>query len=206
MYTQKHMINMKLEYWFPVLSLILGWLLNELGQLFRLRREERKAFGRAIADLLEIRHELKSFNVIFGEIKKRLPVSPNDEFVARKFLEDFIPQTENLQERYNEAVTLIASIDPLLGFRLRSKDQFKPFLRKLRPLLENDESTKSFIAQFEDKVSDKFAENLEKLILDLAKAHRWKTWWKVRRRFSKPEDISKEIDEMFALLIPKNKH
>jgi len=80
MYAQKHTINMKPEYWFPVLSLILGWLLNELGQLFRLRREERKAFGRAIADLLEIRHELKAFSVVFGEIKKRFPVSPDELF------------------------------------------------------------------------------------------------------------------------------
>lgn len=196
---------MQLEYWFPVLSLILGWLLNELGQLSRLRREERKAFGRAIADLLEIRHELKAFNVVFGEIKKRFAVSPNDEFVAKKLLEDFIPQTENLQERYNEAVTLIASVDPILGFRLRSKDQFKLLLRKSRLLLENDESTKSFITQFEDRFSDKFVEILEKLILDCAKVHKWKTWWKVRRRFLKPEDISKEIDELFSLLTLKHK-
>ena len=181
--------------------------MNEWGQLLRLRREERKVVSRTIADLLEIRYELKGFNLVMSEFRERFLISVEDELVAKQFVDELIPQAEDLLKRYNESVTLVASIDPIMGFRLRSKDQFKPILQKLRSLLGvgDDISAKSSFLQFESRLSDKFVEILEVLIIELAMIHGWRTWLRIRRQFSKPKDASKQMVDLLAFLLPENK-
>jgi hypothetical protein len=194
---------MRLEYWFPVLTLIVGWSLNELSHVFRLRREERKPFAQAIADLLEIRHSIRVVSVAITEFKKRFPIPPDAELALRRFFQDFITQNETLRERYNETVSLIASVDPILAFHLRSKDEFTPFLRRLRPLIDSDYQAKPFAAQIEDRLSGAFVDHLERSIIEVAKAHSIMTWWRVRRFLSKRQEIPKEFDEVMSLVQPR---
>jgi len=191
---------MKIEYWFPVLTLIAGWFLNELSCFFRLRREERKPFAIAMTDLLDIRHRLRAVSTTVGEIKKRFPMSPDNELVVRRFCQDFIAQTETLQRRYNEAVTLIATVDPILAFRLRSKDEFPSLLQQLRPFLDTDVQTRPFVAQIEAKLSCAFLEYLEESIVQVAKAHSMRTWWRIRKYLRKHQEMPKAFDEFVSLV------
>jgi len=191
---------MRFEYWFPAFTLIVGWFLNELSYLFRLRREERKPFAKAIADLLEIRHNIRAVSTAIGEMKKRFPVPPDVELAARRFFQDSILQTEALRQRYNETVSLIASVDPILAFRLRSKDEFAPLLQKLRPFLDNDNQAKLFAAQIEDKMSCAFLDHLEESIMEVAKTHSVKTWWRIRKHLSKHGEMPKVFDELMSLV------
>jgi hypothetical protein len=191
---------MKLEYWFPVLTLVAGWFLNELSYLVRLRREERKPFAKAIADLLEIRHRIRGASAAIAEVKKHFLVPADAELAVRRFLQDFILQTEPLRERYNEAVDLIASVDPILAFRLRSKDEFPSYLQKLRPLLDNDNQMKAFVTQIEDKLSSAFVDHLEESMMELAKAHGVNTWWRLRKRFARREEMPTVFDEILSVV------
>lgn len=51
---------MDVREWLPVLTgfigTLLGWFLNQFGQWFLHRREEKRAIACALSDLLEIRH------------------------------------------------------------------------------------------------------------------------------------------------------
>lgn len=181
-----------------VLALFIGWLLSELSHRLHQRSEERKPLARAIADLLEIRHRTRAVTVVLGELKKRFSVPPDAEGVIRKMVQDCIPQTEVLRDRYNEAVDLIAGVDPILAFRLRSKDEFTPLLQKFRALLAADQSGKSLALQIEEKLCTIFLKNLEEVTVELARAHGLRTWWRIRRRFAKPEDISREVADFFS--------
>jgi hypothetical protein len=44
--------------WLPLAGVAVGWGLNECSQWFIFRRDERKPIGRALTDLLEVRHRL----------------------------------------------------------------------------------------------------------------------------------------------------
>jgi hypothetical protein len=191
---------MTLEQLGTIVAVFLGWFLNEVSHWLRLRGEQRKPLARAIADLLEIRHTIRGVSTILAEMKRHFPIAPDAELALRKLLEEFIPETESLQKRYNEAVNLVAEVDPILAFRLRSRDEFTPFLRKVRPWFESENVTKPHVLQMEDKLSQMFLKILEELILELAKAHGLKTLWRTRKQLSKPVDISKEIGEFLALI------
>ena len=189
---------MTIAYWFPVVTLLIGWFLNELHHWFWSNREERKPFGKALTDLLELWHDLKGLRIALFEIKKRFPISEDDERVIIKLLEDILPKLEDLQRRFNDAVTSIASIDPMLAFRLRGKDQYRLLLEWVRALAKVDGLGKQLSIWLEDKLTDAFLSNLEELIIDVAKAHGLRTWWKVHKRISKPVELPKEIDEILA--------
>jgi len=194
---------MSKEYWAGIVTLLIGWCLKELGDRFRLRREERKPFAIAIADLLEMRHRILSVSTALGEIKKRLPIPPEAEIALKTFVDAILPQTEDLHRRYNEAVSLVAAVNPILAFRLRCKDEYLPLMQKLRPLLTADSLTRPFVGQVENTLSSVFTEDIEELITELAKAHGVATWLRIRRRLSKPASIPKEVDDLLRL-IPKD--
>jgi len=181
-----------------VVTILIGWFLNELHHWFWSHREERKPFGKALTDLLEVWYELKGLRIALFEVKKLFPISEDDERVMRKLLEDILPKLEDLQCRFNDAVTSIASIDPILAFRLRGKDQYRLLLERLRALAKVDGLNKQLPIWLEDKLTDAFLSNLEDLIIDVAKAHGLRTWWKVHKRISKPVELTKEIDEILA--------
>src|SRR2546425_56052 len=113
---------MKFEQILPIITLLLGWSLNSFTALFQSRRENRRAVSKAIADLLEIRHELLAKPALIGELRKLVLISPADERRIWPLISQLLPRPHDLPERYNNTVTAVASFDPLLGFQLRSKD------------------------------------------------------------------------------------
>ena len=59
---------------FPVLTLMLGWGLNQVESIVKLRRDDRRAAGPVLTDLFEIRHQLMSVDAAMKEIAKHLPI------------------------------------------------------------------------------------------------------------------------------------
>jgi hypothetical protein len=51
----------------------------------------------------------------------------------RAAFEQFFPADAGLAKRYSESVALVAATDPVLGYRLRSKDMVSPLLNQLSP-------------------------------------------------------------------------
>jgi hypothetical protein len=191
--------------WLAVVTLLIGWSLNELHHWFWSSREAREPFGRALTDLLEIRHELRGLGAILAEFKRRVSISESDERVARTLLESIVPQVEGLEARFNEAVTSIASVDPVLAFRLRRKDQFRTLLGKARALAKLSADGKDLPLWLEDRLTAAFMEGLEELIIDVARAHGLRTWWRVRKRIAQGDELPKEIDELFSSVSPADK-
>jgi len=57
----------------PIITFVLGWFLNSLTPYFQEKRDNRRALGKAIADLLEIRNDLYTRRMVMDELKKELP-------------------------------------------------------------------------------------------------------------------------------------
>jgi len=117
-----------------LLAVALGWLLNELSTLLRLRREDRRAAGPVLTDLLEIRHRLVALDAVVAELGKRFEVPPQGRLLLQRFLQTLIPEAPKFVETYEAAVSTLARVDPIIAFRVRGQPWIAPLLARLRAL------------------------------------------------------------------------
>ena len=96
-------------------SVLAGWLLHEFSDLFKLQREDRRAVGRVLAELLEVRTRLLDIPRIVEEIRRKVPIAPDDEVMFRQALDSLLPGVEQPQARYNETIDGMAGRLPLLA-------------------------------------------------------------------------------------------
>lgn len=184
-----------------LLALFVGWLLNEVSHRWRKASIYRRAISKALADLLEIRHQIKTMEHIFHILNHRLKLPQSNWASIYPFIENIWPDSNDIHKRYNDAVNLISSVNPILGFRLRSKDELTPLLKRSRQqLLSQDPSAATVWPQFESTLIDWVKPHLDEMILELAKAHGWRTWWKIREDLKRPED-QKKMDEICAKIV-----
>jgi hypothetical protein len=179
----------------PLLAVALGWLLNELSSLIRLRREDRRTAGPVLTDLLEIRHRLLTLNEAVKEyvkeLGKHLQIPPQAQLQFQQYLQTLLqtsfPQAPVFIEQYEEAVSTLARVDPIRAFRLRSQPLIAPFLDWVRSLAASSEpDVRLWNAVVEPELLGRFKPHIEELILDVARAHGWLTWWRARRRLAEP--------------------
>jgi len=174
-------------------SATLGWFLNELSQDLRVRRQRHGATGRALADLLELHHYLKGMAVVFGELQKYVAVPPAELLKVMNFISEFIPLDPALPGRYENAVSDIAATDPVLAFRLRSKDQIPSVFSKLRAFQASDPTADQIMTASNDVLRSVGHLGLESSIRELALAHGIGTWLRVRRMLR--AEIPRELAE-----------
>jgi hypothetical protein len=192
----------ELRYLIPLGAAILGWFLNELSQRFRSRGADRRAVARALADLLEIQHQTIALKTFLDEMSRRLNLPQHLQLVLMTYFHNLWPNTDKLHERYNQSVDAVASFDPLLGFRLRSKDQLSPFLQTLRTLVGTDVNATRLWPQLESQLMELVQSPLNETIIELARRHSWITWFRVRRRSKRPIWSAVELDGFVSKLQP----
>jgi len=186
----------------PLLTGLVGWLLNELSHRRREVASDRRAISRALSDLLEIRHQTFFLKAYLDEIMKQFKLPQQVWTILMPYIQGLIPSTDSLERRYNDAVDAIASANPLLGFRLRSKEELPKFLKTIRQLASQDPSAVDVFPIFEERLLDVVKSPLDEIILELAKIHGWRTWWRVRKFVRQPVFDKKDFDELFSKFQP----
>jgi hypothetical protein len=196
----------------PLLTGLVGWLLNELSHRRREVTSYRRAISCALSDLLEIRHQifLPTFflKAISDKIIKQFKLPQEVCTNLMLYIQDLIPSLDSfdsLEKRYNNAVDAVASVDPLLGFRLRWKGELPRFLKTIKGVALQDPGVVNVFPMFEERLLNVIKPHLDEIILELAKIHRWRTWWRVRKFLRAPVLDKKDIDlldELFSKLQP----
>jgi hypothetical protein len=177
----------------------LGWLLHEISDRLKIRREDRRAVGRALSEFLDVRHGIRAIPLYVEEIRKKYSISPQDAAMLRQVLEIFLPGVEQLQKRYNDAIDGVSGRLPLLAFDLRSKDFLSPTLRQLRlTVLQQNPEQADLWFKFEDEALRIALPRLDRLVLSLARLHGWRTWWQVRSTLKEPFVLPKEFEELIS--------
>ena len=191
---------MSIEIILPIITLIIGLFLNELSYIFRSSRENKKEIGLVISFLLDIRHQLNALKIISNELKKYIPNTPELEIQIRNILGNFFPQSDDFNVKFNESINAVSKFNPLLGFRLRSKDQFIPTMQKLRNLSLTDKSSTLLYNEMDNILSLKYVETIEEMLIELSKVHSIKTWFLIKKNLSKEFDVSEEFKDIFSLI------
>lgn len=175
----------------PLAGVTVGWLLNQITQSFVGRRDRKRALGRVLEGLLDVRHRLRSIPVAVSELAKRLPIGPQDQLTMSVVLGGLIPQ-ETLKS-FDEAVTAVAAEDPVLGYRLRSQNLAPTILDQVRRLALSDPNGAEAWAESEKAFIGHVLPHLEEIILEVAKIRGWATWFRVRttlkRRIEIPDSL-----------------
>jgi hypothetical protein len=184
-----------------LLAVALGWLLSELSTLLRLRREDRRAAGPLLSDLLEIRHRLVALDAFRKELGKQVQIPAQAQLQVQQYIRALVPDPPRFAEKYAEAVSALARVDPIRAFRLRGQPLIGPLLAQLAGLAASDQAASGlWIAVAEPKLLGLLVPHLEELILDVAGAHGWRTWWRVRRRLREPVLSRSDKERIFNFL------
>lgn len=186
-----------------LLGLIVGFGLNEVSYFLRIRREDQRTISKTLAELLDVRHLLRFQPLAVETLKKALPVgiAAHDEVMLRNALSMFIPSTEGMQKRYEDAVSAVSAFLPLLAYDLRSKDVAGPLLGRLRSTLPIEPATAPLWLKMEDEVVKMALPKLEELILELAKLHSRKTAKEVATLLKKPTEAPTEFEQFLRQTI-----
>jgi hypothetical protein len=114
------------------------------------------------------------------------------------------PPDEGLAKRYEESVSLVSGMNPILGFRLRSQDVVGPLLQQLRTLaLQDSPQTVAMFSKVEAHLVHHLSPHLESLIRELAWEHGWLTWWKTRERLKRPLEMPEGFWDGILALVPQ---
>ena len=175
-----------------LVGVIVGWFLKEISQMLQLRREDHRLIGCVLADLMEIRYRLLSVKKISDEVIERFKIPLQDQLLPKNLLDSILPGLEDMNKRYEKSVSAIASADPLLGFQLRYKALFAPYISQIRSIAAMNENSAIVWSQIETQLVELAKPEFDKLILKLSRLHGLGTWFYVRRHIRKPLEITHE--------------
>lgn len=195
-----------------ILSAVAGglvtWLLNQLSGIITNRLERRKPLGRALADLLELRHQSfalrRAIRFLFSSSRLPPQLSGQQELI-RKLVERETMQLRalladgaKLAERYNSAVDLVAEVDPMLAFQLRAKDKLPQLLEFLSGLAPGEVLAMHGLPNLPEEIRAILEDDFDEFIMYLARLHGWQTSREVRRHLARGVVLPPELDELFS--------
>lgn len=144
-----------------LVSIIIGWFLNELSYHFRARGEKEKQLKEVLFNLLEIWYLIKFIDVDFikaaieiyiSRLNDKFPEIQNNKEVANmlepllhQMLQELVPpivpqNIEKMKERYQCTIDSLSKVDPLMAYRLSNNPEIYNYLSSLDDRLEKMKS------------------------------------------------------------------
>lgn len=124
-----------------LLSVAFGWFLNELGQWFRTRKEDRKIKKQVLFNLLETHFTFNKLdtseitNLLSRKVLERIPKSEQTEEAKQYinqlysgiiggFAEDNVAESlEETEEHFTKSINELSKLDPITAYRLNGKNK-----------------------------------------------------------------------------------
>jgi len=140
---------------FSAIGIILGWSLNQLGQWFRSRQEDKKNLKIVLFNLLEtyfifIRSDLdKYIQKITNKVHSKIPGGEQTEEVKilmqslySEILTNFmkpvlLKEIKVVQENYQTSIKTLATIDPLTAYYLSGRTDIIETFDTIEGMFEN---------------------------------------------------------------------
>lgn len=181
-----------------VALVVIGFVLGQFNNYFTTRKERKRAVSGALADLLEIRHQYLGVDLIIDELANLGSIPEHLKSQLRLVFDTFLPSWGELHGRYEESVTLLAGLDPLLAFELRSKDLLRPVTMKMHSLMGSDPGAASIVAPFlKTAFAEKVEPALDASIRRLARRKGWVCWYKTRKVLKRRDEYPNELKRIF---------
>lgn len=184
----------------PLIGVLLGSALSGFGAYLKERRERKRTLAIALADLLEIRHRLIAVDLVLSKVREHVAVPPETISASRNLFDSFFSTNDGLDERYNEAVSLIAGIDPILAFSLRTKNSFPRLLTQFRNAAIGTGANMKDFEIVEGMLRLVAAPNLDAAAIAVARQHSWRTKRRVLKLIGESKETPPEITQFLNLV------
>lgn len=203
---------------FSAVGIAFGWFLNELGQWFKTRKEDKKIKNQILYNLLEINfvfNQLETSEItqlLADRILVRIPKEEQTEELKQslnqfyseiigELLEDNVNEKlEIIEAKYSKALDDLATIDPITAYRLNGKtnimqsfDILHDYFDAVKKQFPGEEEViqdqiNSTIYSLKPEVIKEAISDLEDEIKDLALSINPWIWFKVRKTLQSSKD------------------
>jgi hypothetical protein len=190
----------------PLLGVVLGGVLTGITAFLRNRKERKRVIALALSDLLEVRHRMVAVELILKKISAVADIQIEQLPQFRAMLESIAPQDPGLDGRYDAAVSLLAGIDPILAFKMRSRNTLPKMFETLRTLATMHDVDPRAFANLEIFLRTAASPQLNVAVVQLARSHSIFTARQVKQLIKKSESIptvANELFEQFSRTIPQ---
>jgi hypothetical protein len=181
-------------------TLALGWFLNWLARQFQLRRDRRAVIGRALSNLLELRHRIMAVETALGAARKYLTVPDVHVPILRSMFEQLFPEDEQLVARYEGAIDQLSETDPVTAFEFRSKSFLSEFFTRWRRMAISQGPPPPELEVIERQLRQFMIPKLNESVIALARLHGRSTRRKVEaivtKPFEFPSDLQRVLDDL----------
>jgi hypothetical protein len=142
---------------FSAIGIVFGWTLNQLGQWFRTRQEDKKNLKIVLFYLLEtnfvfIRSDFdKYIKKFMSKVYSKIPLNEHTEevktliqtihsFIITNYLKpDLLKEIKIVQENYQNSIKTLAAIDPLAAYYLSGRTNILETFDTIEKLFVNIE-------------------------------------------------------------------
>lgn len=179
----------------PLIGVAVGWLLHEISDAIRRRREDRRAAGKVLAEVLALRNMLLTFPMTMRRVRNKMQIDQQADSIVRVGMAPIVErEMAELSERYNRAIDLAAGAFPVLAFQLRSKEHLGAWFNQFRAIMAGNDHLASLISQLEETIVETAViPELDDLALRLARIHGWRTRREVRSKLKASVEFSDHI-------------
>lgn len=194
----------ELKYFFPLvvgwIGVGIGWILQEVSHSLSDRRERKQAISSALTDLLEIRFHLRIVELALEKVSALVSLPEQGRAQIWVVFQQMVPNSADLHKRYNDSVSVVASLDPRLGFSLRSKDLIRPLLTLLNTIAAQDPKAATLWIAVQKPLADHANTRFDEVILDVARAHSYRTYRWAKKELVQMLETPKEAQEWLELV------
>jgi hypothetical protein len=185
---------MQLSIILPIVTLVLGWLLNELSRYFVFNYEMHGAIGKTVLNLLEIRNKLKNIQFYSQYITKTLNL-PVEAPEMRLLYKKIFPSNEELYQNIQQSIISIASSNPVLAYQLKENITGLSVFDKVFLLIEGNEEGDRLFANFLASMEYQTLPLIDDSLLQLAKKHGLITYLKTKHQLNTAIKIDPEMEK-----------
>ena len=137
---------MNFETIMPIIGILIGWSLNEVGHLIKAKREDRRIISITIFMLNEIIFILENKkNVLESALEFESHSAFSAEMLANLYKDDTIT-TNSFREKLESCISNVAKFDPYLSFEIKLFSEGLKIFKNYPDDLKKIEETKKEIA------------------------------------------------------------
>lgn len=128
----------KFEFYMPVVTLLIGWLLNELSGIFRFRGEKKKAASMVLANLVLIRNQFAVSHFATSFFNPDMGPAGTEFLKLKDGIESLRYNPEELRKKYDQTLDILTTFDPLTATVLRNQDQILSYFKALEKIDDSE--------------------------------------------------------------------
>ena len=170
----------------PAIGVIVGWLLNELSQIFKSRREARRVINKSLYSLLDL---LLMLNQKKSLLKSALKPNKLDDFqrdILVRLFEDRRFNSDDFKKKLLQTINDLAEIDPILCQALMINSESVYIFGKIKNSETHDLPDRNNM-EFMYQTLEVFTKQLEILTRKLITKH--SIWMRVRYEIYKRKNL-----------------